>query len=409
MVLLYTSRGYSLAQFAFLVTIMATTTFVLELPTGGLADALGRRRVLILGCAFLVVSKVLLLLVALSPDRPAFWIVAFASFSMGIYRALDSGPLASWYVDALNEIDATSDVEAGLGRGGGVIGFAIAGGSLLAGGIIAWNPLPQIDPMATVLIVSLMLVIAQIASIYLLMIEVRPPLGITTLRKSISDVPRVITETLGLARSNRVIGFLLLVTVSWSVAMVSFETLFPVRLEDLVGTTDRAAALLGPIGAVAWTASGIGASLIVRVSKRLGPYRTGALLRVLQAATIMGMAALVGPIGVTIAYIATYLLHGASNPVHMNLLHRQVDSSRRTTALSLDSMVGFATYSVAGIAIGAAADTWTVGIAMMICAVVASVGAFAYMVASRHDTGSEPGVIDRFAEPPQSRCDSRHC
>lgn len=394
-VLLFTGRGFSLTEFGIVGTIMAATTFVLELPTGGLADALGRRRILLVAGGFLLVSKGLLFTVAASSARPSWLVVALASITLGVYRALESGPLGAWYVDAIHAIDPGADVEAGLGKAGTVTGLAIATGSLAAGGIMAWNPIATIDPMAVVMAASITLVLVQMLSLLLLMAEVRPPLGIEAVVDSVRAVPSVIIETVSLVRAGRILVLLLVVEATWSIGMVAFENLFPVRLADLVGSTDAAAALLGPVGAAGWAASGAGAFVVVHLSRRLGPYRTGALLRVVQAGFIVAMGMAAGAAGVITAFIATYLVHGASGPVHLNLVHRQVDADHRATALSLNSMVAFASFSVAGIAIGAVADQVSVTVAMFTCALVTALGSLAYLAARRADpTGGRGIVVD---------------
>ncbi|HKJ54499.1 MAG TPA: MFS transporter [Nitriliruptoraceae bacterium] len=394
LVLLFTGRGFSLTEFGIVGTIMAATTFLLELPTGGLADALGRRRVLLVACGFLLVAKAILFTVAASTGRPSWAVVAIASIAMGVYRALESGPLGAWYVDAVHAVDVDADVEAGLGQAGTVTGLSIATGSLAAGGIMAWDPIATLDPMAVVMGVSIFFVLLQALSLMLLMTELRPPLGIDALMASARDVPSVIRETLSLVRTGRVLVLLLVVEATWSVGMVAFENLFPVRLADLVGSTDGGAALLGPVSAAGWAASGAGAFFVVRLSRRLGPYRTGALLRLVQAGFIVAMGLVAGVAGIVAAFIATYLVHGASGPVHLNLVHRQVDADHRATALSLNSMVAFASFSVAGIGIGAIADQVSVPVAMVTCAVVAALGAVAYLAARRadptHGRGQDP-------------------
>lgn len=393
-VLLFTSRGYSLAEYGLLATMIGVTTFVLELPTGGLADALGRRRVLLVSVAFSFVSTALLVVVAWSPSRPSFPLVLVAMIAFGVYRALESGPLDAWYVDAAHAIDPGADVEAGLGRAGTVTGASIAVGSLAAGGLLAWDPFPSIDPMAVVLLVSLALVVAQAISLVAVMHDPRPPLGLGAVRTAVRDVPHVVRSTLSLATTNRVLGWLLGTEATWAVGMVAFENLFPVRLEALAGSPDAAAAMLGPASAAAWAASGAGAGVVVHLSRALGPYRTAALLRLLQGGTILAMGMLAGVPGAIGGLIATYLVHGASAPVHHALLHRQVDASRRATVLSLNSMVFFASISVAAVVLGALADAWTVPAAIAVCAAVTGAGFVLPLLARRHDPDPRRVRID---------------
>lgn len=393
MVLLFTSRGFSLTEFGVLGTVLGATTFLLEVPTGGLADTLGRRKVLLTGAAFSLLSEGLLVVVALSPERPSFTLVMAAMVAMGVYRALESGPLDAWYVDAMHDLDGHEQVEAGLGRAGTVTGFGIATGSLASGGLMAWDPVVGVDPMAVVLAVSILLVVAHTATIAVLMDDPRTTRGKDALLASVREVPAVMASTTRLVRASGVLALLLVVEATWSVGMVAFENLFPVRLEELAGSTDTAAALLGPVGAAAWGASGLAAGLVTRLSRRIGTYRAAMLLRLVQATTITVMGLLAGVAGVVAAYIGTYAAHGASAPVHYSLLHRQVGADQRTTVLSLNSMAAFAAFSVAGIAIGALADTTTVSAAMLVCAVVTGLGTLAYFLAARRDpTAGRPAA-----------------
>jgi MFS family permease len=98
MVLLLLERGFSLAEIAALGAISAVTVGVLELPTGGLADVIGRKPVLI---ASAVAHAVALLLLGLSGS---FALLAGSAALRGIARALSSGPLEAWYVDTAQAV-----------------------------------------------------------------------------------------------------------------------------------------------------------------------------------------------------------------------------------------------------------------------------------------------------------------
>ena len=95
-VLLASARGLSPADIGVVVAVYSVVVLVLELPTGGLADALGHRPVLVLA-GLLTTAGLLLLAVA---DSTALFALAWAL--KGVGRALDSGPLEAWYVDAVH-------------------------------------------------------------------------------------------------------------------------------------------------------------------------------------------------------------------------------------------------------------------------------------------------------------------
>ena len=114
--LLMLDRGLSLAEVGTVVATQGLVVLFLELPTGGLADSLGRRPVLIAASGLAVVSTVLLAGAASYPAFLAVWLVQGAS------RALDSGPLDAWFVDATLAADPRARLEPGLGAGGGGFG-----------------------------------------------------------------------------------------------------------------------------------------------------------------------------------------------------------------------------------------------------------------------------------------------
>ena len=74
----------------------------LELPTGGFADALGRRPVLLASGVVALVSGVLFI------TAHTLRHVRRRDAAQGVFRALDSGPLEAWYVDAAHADDPAS-------------------------------------------------------------------------------------------------------------------------------------------------------------------------------------------------------------------------------------------------------------------------------------------------------------
>ncbi len=71
----------------------------------------------------------------------------------------------------------------------------------------------------------------------------------------------MVRDGLGLMRSNRVLRGLIVVEVFWSVAMIVFETFQPIRLAELVGSEERAGAIMGPVAAGGWAVFAVGAAL----------------------------------------------------------------------------------------------------------------------------------------------------
>ena len=376
-VLLMTERGFSLGEIGLISAAQGVMVLLLELPTGGLADALGRRPVLLMAT---VVDCIAL---ALFVVAHTFWLLVAVWLLEGVYRALESGPLDAWYVDATLAADPDADIERGMSRGGAVLGFAIAGGALLAGGLVALDPLSGVEALAVPLALATALRLVEIVAVWRLMTEVRPSLGWSALRASVAAVPAFIGDAVGTVRASGVLMGLLAVELFWGFGMTTFETLLPPRLAEVAGDADSAAALLGPSNSAAWLLSAVGAAAVPWVTRRLGSAVTGAGLRVFQGITVVAMAIAAGPVGVIAAYLATYGIHGAANPVHVALLHREVGADHRATVLSVNSMASMSSGAIGGIVLGWLADTAGLTTAMVTGAVLLALGAPLYLPAHR--------------------------
>ena len=95
------------------------------------------------------------------------------------------------------------------------------------------------------------------------------------------------------------------------------------------------------------------------------------------------MGVIAGPIGVVTAYLACYVAHGASNPMHMTLLHRQVDGPHRATVLSMNSMISQPAGALGAITLAALADGTSLSTAMIVGGIVCALAAPLYIPAWR--------------------------
>lgn len=382
LVLLLLERGLSLGQLGIVFAGQGLMVLVLELPTGGLADAIGRRRVLLMAAVFEAGAFAILIGAKSVP------LLALAFVFMGVYRALESGPLEAWYVDAAQAADPDAEIERGLSAAGIVTGIAIGAGSLassaLVAAFVALDPLPGIDPLVTPLYVALVLLGVEVVAVAMLMTETSPRLGGGELRRAVSDVPRIVAVAVGTVRSSRILVALMSVEFLWGFGMVAFESFTPAKLEEVLGNADRAAMLMGPTSTFAWLVAAGGAALVPLLTRRRGPSFAGAALRIAQGIAVLGVAFALGPVGVVLAYVLTISINGAAAPIHMGMLHRAVVGSRsRATVVSANSMTAHAGVMIGGVALGMLADATSLTIAISIGAIILSAAAPLYLIAGR--------------------------
>ena len=96
---------------------------------------------------------------------------ALVALLMGVYRALESGPLDAWLVDAVHDVEPGAALEPILGKGGVVTGLAIACGALVASGLVAIGPVGGVDVLVLPIVVAAVLRVIDVAVIAIWMSE----------------------------------------------------------------------------------------------------------------------------------------------------------------------------------------------------------------------------------------------
>jgi MFS family permease len=380
--LLALERGMSLSQLGVILSMQGFVVVGLELPTGGLADAIGRRPVLIAAAVMALVSG----LVYVTAHTFAAFVVAL--LLQGIFRALDSGPLEAWYVDNAHAADPDVKVEATLASAGTVLGFSIAGGALVSGGLVAWKPVPAMTALELPYWVALGFYAVNIVAIAVRMREGRTHVdssGFAGALRSAREAPRVVADGIRALSSSTVLRGLVLVEVFWSIGMIAFETLMPVRLSELAGGVTRAGALMGPVSAAAWGLFAAGSALAGLASRRIGVGWTALFARFFNGVLVVVMGLMTGTIGLITAFLFTYTLHGSGGPMHSTLLHREAAAGNRTTVLSMNSMVAGASYSLGLLALGPFAERTSTALAIIVAGAFSIIGAALYLPAIRKE------------------------
>lgn len=394
-VLLPLERGLSIAEIGSMLAIQGFVALALELPTGALSDTLGRRPVLAASGMLAIAASVLFLV------ADSYLLFAVSLLIQGVFRVLDSGSLEAWFVDAVHEHDPDAEVARPLARAGTALGTAIAGGALLGGLLVAWHPFTGQSALVLPLVVSIGLYALYTVLVVVLVREPRtagetaPRHPLRVLGDAVRQTPRTIADGVRRAIRSRVLAGLLLVEVFWSVAMIGFETLPPLQLEEILDGEAAAAAVFGPASAAAWGLYAVGSLLAGRLSAVIGVAWAAILSRVLNGLFVVLMGLSSGLIGILIGYGLTYLAHGSAGPMHAALLHREADRATRATVLSLNSMVAGGAYSLGLLVLTAFAGATSAALATVAAGAFSILGALCYLPAlrrERRERSTAPGV-----------------
>lgn len=370
-------RGLTLTQVMTAAAFTGIVVFVFELPTSGLADAFGRRRIyLVAGCFDVAASLVFLY-------ASTWWHFLAAAFLSGVFRALDSGPLESWFIDAAHEIDSNADISRSLAHAGTVVGLSIAAGSLLSGALVWWHPFSSESPLWLPFLVWSACTVMNVAAVFFLMQEPSRAKGpmLSALRQGCALVPGIMASSIKLVRTRRVLAMLLVAEALLAASIVVLENFQPLRLAELAGGSQAAGALMGPTTAIAWGGFALGSAVAAALSSRLGTVWAAVVGRAATVCGLLAMAIVVHPVALIVAYLFTYSVGGLASPMHEALVHREASSSNRTTVASLNSMVFFCSFAVVGVAMGAVAEQVSTSAAMFVAVPLAAASLFCYLPA----------------------------
>ena len=330
LVLLLIERHVSIGAIGLALSLRGFVWLFLDIPAGGLADTWGRRPVLLVAAGITLASFIVLATV------PTLAGLMIFSILQALYRALDSGTLHAWYVDATLALGEQESLGRGFRVAGAILGYGIAAGCLLSGLLVYAHPIPGVSPLNQPVVVGAVITAIGLAAFWLLVPETKSPTGYLPFLSAVRGVPATVGQGMRLVFTKRVLLMLVAVELLWGFGMAAYETLIPLRIED-VTSVNAAATLLSPVSAGAWFVSSLGAAALPLVTRRLGQAGAAATLRVLQGAVVVGMGLAAGPIGVIGGYLVCYVLHGAAGPLHETMLQNGIEGPNRTTASSINS------------------------------------------------------------------------
>jgi MFS family permease len=337
---------------AFAANAFFTAGMVLfEVPTGIVADTLGRRMSYLLGTVTLSAST--LLYVLLWRVEAPLWQWAVVSMLIGLGFTFFSGAVEAWLVDALTATGFTGAMESVFGRGQVVVGAAMLGGSV-AGGFIA-----QQTNLGVPFVLRGIILIVMFAVAFRLMHDI----GFTPRRggRPLTEMRKVASASIDYGWRVPAVKWLMIEALfTGGVGIYGFYALQPYLLE-LYGDPQayQIAGLVAAIVAGAQILGGVAAPWIRGRFRR----RTSALIATAGLSVLtLGLIGIVGNFWAVIGLIVVWgLLFAATMPIRQTYLNGLIPSQQRATVLSFDSLVASSGGVWAQPVLGRAADVWGYG------------------------------------------------
>ncbi len=335
---------------AFLANSFFTAGMVLfEIPTGIIADTMGRRVSYLLG-AFTLAASTFLYLLMWEMHGP-FWGWALSSVLLGLGFTFFSGALEAWLVDALQATGFKGNLESVFSKAQIVGGGAMLFGSV-AGGVIA-----QYSNLGVPYILRSVILLINFATAFFLMKD----LGFTPKKSGhpLKQMKQLLVDSVdnGLKKPS-VRWVMLAAPFTAGVSLYTFYALQPFLLK-LYGD-EKAYSIAGLVAAIAATAQIAGGILAPHIRKLFTRRTTALFLGIFLTALILFLVSMTTNFVVAVALIFIWgLVFAAIGPIRQAYLNGEIPSAQRATVLSFDSLMG----SSGGIFIqpllGKVADVWS--------------------------------------------------
>jgi MFS family permease len=374
---------------AFAANAFFTAGMVLfEVPTGIVADTVGRRFSYLLGTVTLTAST--LLYVLLWQVEAPFWQWALVSMLLGLGFTFFSGAVEAWLVDALTATGFTGELESVFGRGQVVGGVAMLTGSV-AGGFIAQQ---------TSLGVPFLLRGAVLAVMFVVAFRLMHDTGFTPVKggRPLAEMRKIASASIDYGWRVPAVKWLMVEALfTGGVGIYAFYALQPYLLE-LYGDPHayQIAGLVAAIVAGAQIAGGLAAPRIRRLFHR----RTSALISMaILSVLTLGLIGAFESFWAVIGLICVWgLLFAATMPIRQTYINGLIPSPQRATILSFDSLMGSAGGVWTQPVLGRAADAWGYAPSYLMGAAI-SVLAIPCLVLSRRQNAAADTVEVIDAEP----------
>ena len=361
---------------------------VFEVPTGIVADTIGRRMSYLLGTVTLAAST--LFYVLLWQIEAPFWEWAIASMLLGLGFTFFSGAVEAWLVDALAATGFTGEIETVFGRGQIVTGAGMLTGSV-AGGFIA----AQVSLGAPFVLRGVVL-----AVMFVVAFRMMHDVGFTPEQggRPLAEMRKIAEASIEYGWRVPAVKWLMVEALfTGGVGIYGFYALQPYLLE-LYGDPEayQVAGLVAAVVAGAQIVGGMAAPRIRRMFKR----RTSALLvtATLSAASLAVMGAIESFAVVIAAVVVWGLLFAATMPIRQAYLNGLIPSRQRATILSFDSMMTSSGGVWAQPALGRAADAWGYAPSYLIAAGISTL-ALPFIALSRRQNEPADTVQPAVAQP----------
>ncbi|MCB0337446.1 MAG: MFS transporter [Bdellovibrionales bacterium] len=347
LLLFYDSQGLGISQLFYLKTLLSIVALILEIPSGYLADVVGRKKTAVLGCVFWLLCLLLYIL-----GDGFYWFLA-AELALGVAVSLLSGVDSALVYDSLLALKAEDQYKKIESKLGSINGFAEAIGGL-TGALLASYDLRNPFYLQFVLVAAALLVTLTLKEPprKKLSVSVRPWRGIMN------------AVSFALFQHRGVQSLILFYGVS------ACSTLLLVWLaQGYMKNIELSTTLFGVAWAVFHLFLGFGSLIAHRVDDFFGAFGTFLIMVIGTFIAFLMLGLWASPFGLLLI-VLLYIIRGLRAPLFRFYINNHVESDVRATILSVQGFSVRFFAIIAAPSIGVLIDAYSLSTGFVVLSIV---------------------------------------
>jgi len=396
MTLYLLDKGLNLAQVGIVFASYGAATVLLELPTGGLADSIGRKKVYLISLIFLVASSIMLLL------ANNFALILIAGLLQGAARSLSSGTMDAHFIDEFYRIDPEVNLQKEMAKIGIFIPLALGIGSLIGGFLpMSLGTLTEKSFLSSVYasnyaVFALVLIIQILVTSVLVKEKIRTGED-STIIAGFKKIPEVLGTSVKYGLKHPVILLILCAGFAWGFSISGLEQLWQPQVKSLINDS-TGSWIFGVLTFGYFLAASIGNILVTPLCKL---FRNNYIAVLFTARLIMGilyffLAFQSGIQFFSIFYIVLFMFNGVQESPESSIFNSEVPSDKRSTLLSFSSLFMQGGGILGSLIMGFLAQTHSIKVAWITASVVISASALLYLLIPLYTVKRETGQVNEF-------------
>jgi MFS transporter, DHA1 family, quinolone resistance protein len=381
MTLFLLEKGLTLFQIGISFAVYSAATVLLELPTGGLADSIGRKKVYLFSLFLQLLGGIAIILV------DSYAGILFCMVLHGASRSLSSGTMDAHFIDEFYKIDPDINLQKEMAKIGIFVPLALGIGSLLGGflpmtlGKVTETSFLHSIYSANYICYAAVLIL-QFISTSLLVKEERKmgEYEESTIAAGFKKVPEVLRTSIQYGLKHPVILLLLLTGFAWGFSISGLEQLWQPQVKSIISDSTESW-IFGVLTFGYFAAASLGNVLATPLCKLFNDNYPIVLFlsRLIMGILYFVLAIQSGVLLFSLFYITLFMFNGVQGSPESSIFNKEVPSDKRSTLISFSSLFMQAGGIFGSVLLGFLAQTFSIQIAWIVASIVIAASALLYL------------------------------